>query len=60
MTISRPAANEHAPYYGTYINAAAKALEAQGNDDLIALLAAQVSQLRTLLAGSDASLANFA
>ena len=57
MMISRPAANEHAPYYGTYIEAAAQALEAQGDDDLITLLASQVSQLRALFTGLDAQIA---
>lgn len=60
MIVSRPAASEHAPYYGTYIDAATKALEAQGNDDLIALLEAQTSQLRALLAGRDPQIARYA
>ena len=60
MIVSRPAANEHAPYYSTYIDAATTALEAQGNDDLIALLEVQTSQLRALLAGRDAQIGQYA
>lgn len=59
-TISRPAPEEHAPYYVTYINAAARALETQGDDDVIKLLASQTAELRALLAGRDASIAQFA
>lgn len=60
MTISRPAPEEHAPYYVTYINAAARALEAQGDDDVRKLLTTQIAQLRSLLAGRDASIAQYA
>ena len=60
MTISRPTANEHAPYAITYVEATANALAAQGFDSVIALLAVQSSQLRTLLADAPTSLAHFA
>ena len=60
MTIARPTTNEHAPYAITYVDATAAALAAQGLDSVIALLAIQPSQLRTLLANAPTSMAHVA
>jgi hypothetical protein len=48
---ARPAADEHAPWAGTYIDDAAAALDALGTTDLVALLDTQPSQLASLLDG---------
>ncbi len=50
ITIARPSPAEHAPYAITYVDATARALRTQGNDDLVALLASQIPVLRELLA----------
>ena len=60
MTIARPTTNEHAPYAITYVDATATALAAQGLDSVIALLAIQPSQLRTLLGNAPTSIAHVA
>ncbi len=56
MLISRPSPAEHAPYAVTYIDATARALAAQGNADLGALLASQPATLRSLLQNADPEL----
>lgn len=53
MLRSRPTAAEHAPYYGKYIDAAERAVAAQGGAALPDLLAAQPAALRALLRGVD-------
>ncbi len=58
--VARPAATEHAPYAVLYVDATARALALQGDDDLMALLGAQTTQLRRLLDGADPALAQYA
>lgn len=53
MPIARPAADEHAPYAITYIDATAAALTRAGTDDVVALLASQGAAWEALLAGAD-------
>lgn len=51
MSLSRPAAHEHAPYYGTYVDAAARSLAALEGAGLADLLTLQPVALRALLTG---------
>ncbi len=60
LIVARPAPTEHAPYAVLYVDATARALALQGNDDLMALLIAQTAQWRTLLHGADPALAAYA
>lgn len=60
MQISRPSASEHAAFMGTYVDATARALAAQGSDDLLMLLGDQPAQLRAALQGVDPTLGSFA
>ena len=48
----RPASTEHAPYFSTYVDNTARALEANPQS-LISLCEGQVDALRTLLGGAD-------
>jgi hypothetical protein len=57
LRISRPGAEEHAPYAITYVNATAAALTARGSDDVVALLAAQPAEWRALLDHANPDLA---
>lgn len=59
-TITRPAADEHAPFYQTYIDATAKALETRGLSDVVALMQSQAPEFHALLDTVDASRASFA
>jgi hypothetical protein len=59
MPIARPTADEHAPFYLTYIEAAAAALTAAGSDDIVALLASQPAAFRALLQNAPPSAASF-
>ena len=58
--ITRPASDEHAPYYQTYVDAAAKALEARGLDDVVTLMSTQAAEFHALLDTVDPSRAGFA
>jgi hypothetical protein len=58
--IARPAPDEHAPYHHPYIDAAGAALTALGNEDMLALLEAQMSDWRHLLHEVTESRAGFA
>lgn len=51
MSIARPAASEHAPYYGKYVEAAELAVGAMQGGALLDLLTLQPVELRTLLDG---------
>jgi len=48
--IARPAANEHAPYYTGYIDAAEASLSQRGLADVVALLEAQTADWQALMA----------
>lgn len=48
-TISRPDPSEHAPYYSTYINAAAATLEKNGQTDIRDLMIGQCDELEDLV-----------
>lgn len=48
--IARPGADEHAPYYGTYIDAAERTIAERGLTDVVALLDAQRSDWQALMA----------
>ena len=48
--IARPAANEHAPYYAGYIDAAEATLAPRGLADVLALLEAQTADWQALMA----------
>ena len=60
MRITRPTADEHAPYHLTYIDAAAAAMTAAGSGDIVALLASQPAAFRALLHDAPPSAAGFA
>lgn len=60
MHIRRPAADEHAPYAITYIDAAEAALAAHGTADIVRLLDAQRGEWQTLLANVPDSKASYA
>lgn len=60
LVVPRPAPGEHAPYASTYVEATARELARRGDSDLLALLAAQPSQLGRLLEGVDPALGSFA
>lgn len=47
--ISKPEANEYAPYYGTYIDAAAATLERTGKSDIRDLMENQCDELEALV-----------
>lgn len=49
--IARPTADEHSPYYGTYIDDAERTLAERGLTDIVALLAAQRAEWETLMTG---------
>lgn len=53
MSLARPDAHEFAPYYGTYIDAAARAIDALAGGTLADVLTMQTVELRTLLSGVD-------
>ncbi|MBC8090169.1 MAG: DinB family protein [Phycisphaerae bacterium] len=57
-TIARPDASEHAPYYGTYINAAASTLERTGQDDIRDLMLGQCDEIEALVRGISDEQAN--
>lgn len=57
--IPRPATDEHAPFYQTYIDATAAALAAQGLDDVRMLMSSQTAELHGLLGNVDPQLASF-
>lgn len=48
--IARPTADEHAPYYGTYIDDAERSLTERGLSDIVALLEAQRADWEALMA----------
>jgi hypothetical protein len=48
--IARPTADEYAPYYGTYIDAAERTIAERGLADVVALLDAQRSDWQALMA----------
>lgn len=48
-TITRPDASEHAPYYSTYINAAAAALEQAAQGDIRDLMSGQCDELELIV-----------
>lgn len=48
-TIARPDASEHAPYYSTYINAAADTLQRTGKSDIRDLMEGQCDEIAALV-----------
>lgn len=58
LSIARPDAGEHAPYFAKYIDAAAAELAAGKGNDIIALLAAQTAEWRALIGSADPALAS--
>ncbi len=57
-TIARPDASEHAPYYSTYINAAAATLAQSGQSDIRDLMSGQCDELEALVRGISDQQAN--
>jgi len=53
MSLARPDAHEFAPYYGTYIDAASRAVGELAGGTLPDLLTIQTVELRSLVAGVD-------
>jgi hypothetical protein len=60
MSITRPAATEHAPYYGKYIDAAGRAVSALDGGTLTDLLTLQPVAMHSLLDDANESMAHFA
>ena len=60
MLLSRPAAHEHNPYFGKYIDAATRSLSALDGGTIPDLLTLQPVALRSLLEGADESIARHA
>ena len=58
--IARPTADEHAPYYGTYIDSAARTLDERGLPGIVALLEAQRGDWDALMADVPDSKAGYA
>jgi hypothetical protein len=50
-TIARPTADEHAPYYGTYIDEAERTLASRGFASIVTLLESQRGDWEALMAG---------
>lgn len=57
-TFARPDASEHAPYYGTYINAAAETLARTSKADIRDLMEGQCDELEALVRGISEEQAN--
>lgn len=57
MSIAKPDAHEYAPYYGTYVEAATRAIGELAGGALADLLTMQTAELRNLLSGVDDGLA---
>lgn len=58
--IAKPTGDEHAPYYGTYIDAAARTLEERGLPGIVALLEAQRGDWDALMANVPEAKAGYA